>query len=118
MRLQALRSGFLDDMAIWFANLGLLWVFIPAAVALMACLALARRYADVVMIISGLVVIGIGHGLKTLVDRPPSDYYLVETLPSGLSFPSGHSLLAVMMSGALIYLVDLWVRPLLLRRAI
>ena len=118
MRLQALRSGFLDDMAIWFANLGLLWVFIPAGVALMACLALARRYADVVMIISGLVVIGIGHGLKTLVDRPPSDYYLVETLPSGLSFPSGHSLLAVMMSGVLIYLVDLWVRPLLLRRAI
>ncbi|MCI0843775.1 MAG: phosphatase PAP2 family protein [Chloroflexi bacterium] len=118
MRIQALRSGSLDDMAIWFANLGLLWVFMPAAVALMGCLAIARRYADVVMIIGGLAVIGIGQGLKTLVDRPRPEYYLLDTVPSGLSFPSGHSLLAVMMGGVLIYLVGLWVRPLLLRRAI
>jgi undecaprenyl-diphosphatase len=118
MRIQALRSGSLDDMAIWFANLGLLWVFMPASVALMGCLALARRYADVVMIIGGLAVIGIGQVLKTLVNRPRPEYYLVDTVPSGLSFPSGHSLLAVMMGGVLIYLVGLWVRPLLLRRAI
>jgi len=118
MRIQALRSGSLDNMAIWFANLGLLWVFMPASVALMGCLALARRYADVVMIIGGLAVIGIGQVLKTLVNRPRPEYYLVDTVPSGLSFPSGHSLLAVMMGGVLIYLVGLWVRPLLLRRAI
>jgi undecaprenyl-diphosphatase len=118
MRIQALRSGSLDELAIWFANLGLLWVFMPASVALMGCLALARRYADVVMIIGGLAVIGIGQVLKTLVNRPRPEYYLVDTVPSGLSFPSGHSLLAVMMGGVLIYLVGLWVRPLLLRRAI
>ena len=118
MRIQALRSGSLDDMAIWFANLGLLWVFMPAAVALMGCLAIARRYADVVMIIGGLAVIGIGQVLKTLVNRPRAEYCRVDTVPSGLSFPSGHSLLAVMMGGVLIYLVGLWVRPLLLRRAI
>ena len=118
MRLQSLRSGFLDDTAIWFANLGLPWVFMPAVVALVGCLFLARRYADIVMIIGGLAVIGIGQGLKTLVDRPRPDYYFVETLPSGLSFPSGHSLLAVIMGGVLIYLVGRWVRPLLLRRAI
>ena len=43
---------------------------------------------------------------------------VLQAAVDGLSFPSGHSLLAVMMSGVLIYLVDLWVRPLLLRRAI
>ena len=52
------------------------------------------------------------------MDRPRPEYYLLDTVPSGLSFPSGHSLLAVMMGGVLIYLVGLWVRPLLLRRAI
>jgi len=118
IRLQALRSGFLDDTAIWLANLGLLWVFMPAVVALMGCLAVVRRYADIMMILGGLAVIGIGHGLKTLVDRPRPEYHLIETLPSGLSFPSGHSLLAVMIGGVLIYLVGVWVKPLLPRRAI
>jgi undecaprenyl-diphosphatase len=118
MRLQALRSGWLDDTAIWFANFGILWVFMPVAVALMGCLVLVRRYADVVMIIGALGVIGIGHGLKTLVDRPRPEYFLVDTMPPGPSFPSGHSLLAVMIGGALIYLVGVWVKPLLLRRAI
>jgi len=36
-------------------------------------------------------------------------------LPSSLSFPSGHSLLAVIVGGILVYLVGLWVKPLLLR---
>ena len=73
MRLQALRSGWLDDTAIWFANLGLLWVFMPAAAVLMGCLVLARRYADTAMIFGGLAVIAIGNGLKVIVDRPRPD---------------------------------------------
>ena len=118
MRLQALRSGWLDDTAIWFANLGLLWVFMPAAAVLMGCLVLARRYADTAMIFGGLAVIAIGNGLKVIVDRPRPDYQILEPLQSGLSFPSGHSLLAVILGGVLVYLVGLWVKPLLLRRAI
>jgi len=118
VRFQALRSGWLDDTSIWFANLGLLWVFLPGVAGLLGCLVLARRFADAMMVFGGLAVIGIGHGLKTLVDRPRPDYYLLDSLPQGLSFPSGHSLLAVMLGGALIYLVGLWVRPIWLRRGI
>lgn len=118
MRLQALRSGRLDDTAIWFANLGLLWVFMPAVAVLMGCLVLARRYADAAMIFGGLAVIGIGNGLKLVVDRPRPEYQIVDPLQSGLSFPSGHSLLAVVLGGVLVYLVGLWVKPLLLRRLI
>lgn len=118
MRIQALRSGWLDDTALWFANLGLLSVFVPAAVALMGGLVLVRRYADTAMIFAGLGVIAIGHGLKVLVDRPRPEFQIVEPLQSGLSFPSGHTLLAVILGGALVYLVGLWVKPLLLRRAI
>jgi undecaprenyl-diphosphatase len=108
----------LDNTSIWLANLGLLVVFMPAAVVLMGCLAIARRYADVAMVFGGLAVVGLGSGLKLLVDRPRPEYQIIEPLESGLSFPSGHSLLAVILGGVLVYLVGQWVRPLLLRRAI
>ncbi len=42
MRFQALRSGWLDGTAIWFENIGLLSVFMPAAAALMGFLVLAQ----------------------------------------------------------------------------
>jgi undecaprenyl-diphosphatase len=118
MRFQALRTGWLDETAIWFANLGLISVFMPGAVALMACLAIARRYADIVMVFGGLAVIGVGSGLKILVDRPRPEYQIIEPMEAGLSFPSGHSLLAVILGGVLVYLVGQWVRPLFLRRVI
>ena len=118
IRFQALRSGWLDETALWFAHLGLLSVFMPATVALMGGLVLVRRYADTAMIIAGLGVIAIGHGLKVLVDRPRPEFQIVEPLQSGLSFPSGHTLLAVILGGVLVYLVGLWVKPVLLRRAI
>ena len=118
VRIQALRSGWLDDTAIGFANLGLAWVFLPAAAVLIGCLLLARRYADIAMVFGGLFVIGIGNGLKILVDRPRPEYQFVDSLQSGLGFPSGHTLLAVIMGGVLVYLVGLWVKPLLVRRVI
>ena len=118
MRFQAFRSGWLDATAIWFANIGSLWVFMPAAAVLMGCLVFARRYADTAMVFASLAVIGIGNGLKLIVDRPRPEYQIVEPLQSGLSFPSGHSLLAMVLGGVLVYLVGLWVKPLLLRRAI
>ena len=75
-------------MAIWLANLGLIWVFLRAAVALLTVLTLTRRYADAVMLMGGLAVIGIGNGLKVIVDRPRPDYALLESLPSSLSSPA------------------------------
>lgn len=118
VRFQALRTGWLDDTAMWFANLGLVWVFLPAVAVLIACLVLARRYADTAMVFGGLVVIGIGNALKLLIDRPRPDYQIIDPIASGLSFPSGHSLLAVMLGGVLVYLIERWIKPLLLRRAI
>ncbi len=118
LQFQAMRNGWLDHMAIWLANLGLIWVFLRAAVALLTVLTLTRRYADAVMLMGGLAVIGIGNGLKVIVDRPRPDYAVLESLPSSLSFPSGHSFLAVIPRGVLVYLVGLWVKPLLLRRSL
>ncbi|MBC8281258.1 MAG: phosphatase PAP2 family protein [Chloroflexi bacterium] len=118
LRFQSLRSGWLDETAKGFANFGVVSVFIPAAAFLMAFLLMARRYADVAMVFAGLMVIGIGNGLKVLVDRPRPDHQIFDPIQSSFSFPSGHSLLAVILGGLLIYLVESWVKPVLLRRAI
>ena len=118
LRMQSFRASWLDNAALGFAKLGLIWVFVPAFLVLMGCLVFVRRYADAAMIFAGMAVIGIGNGLKPLVDRPRPDHHLFDTVPSSLSFPSGHSLLAVIMLGILAYLVEQWVRPLALRRAI
>ena len=118
VRLQALRAEWLDSTARGFAKLGLFWVFVPAAAFLTGCLLLIRRYADAAMVVAGLAVIGIGNGLKLIVDRPRPEYSLLDSVQSGLSFPSGHSLLAVVMGGVLVYLVGRWVKQIALRRAI
>ena len=64
------------------------------------------------------MIVGLGNRLKLLVDRPRPDYQIIEPFASGLSFPSGHSLLAVILGGMFVYLVGQWVRPILPRRAI
>jgi len=112
-----MRNDWLDDMAIWFANPGLVWDFLSASVAVLIGLTLTRRYADAAMLMGGLAVIETGDGLKVIVDRPRPGYALLKSLPSNLSFPSGHSLLAVIVGGVLGYLVGLWVKPLLLWRS-
>ena len=117
VRLQALRTGWLDNAALAFANMGLIWVFVPVTVVLIACLMLAERYADMAMVVAGGLFLGVGNVLKYVVDRPRPDYQLI-VIDSNLSFPSGHTLLAVIFGGVLIYLIGLWVKPVLLRRSI
>jgi undecaprenyl-diphosphatase len=118
VRFQALRTSWLDGIAIGFANLGALWVFLPAVAVLIVFLFLTRRYADIGLVFGGFMVVGLGYGLKLLVDRPRPGYQIIEPFSSGLSFPSGHTLLAVIMGGLLVYLVSRCMRPGLPRRAI
>ena len=98
--------------------MGLVWVFLPAAFVLFGGLLIARRYADAALAVACLSVFGIGSGLKLLVDRPRPEHQLFDPLLTNPSFPSGHALLAVMIGGALVYLVGRSVKPLALRRAI
>lgn len=118
LRFQSLRAGWLDETAKGFGNFGLVSVFVPVAVFLMAFLLMSRRYADVAMVFAGLAVIGLGNWLKIIVDRPRPDHQIFDPVQSSLSFPSGHSLLAVILGGLLIYLVQTSVKPVLLRRTI
>ena len=118
LRFQSLRSGWLDDIAKGFDNFGVVSVIMPATAFLMALLLVARRYADVVMVFAGLALIGMGNWIKVLVGRPRPGYQIFDPMESSLSFPSGHSLLAVILGGLLIYLTESMVKPVLLRRVI
>jgi undecaprenyl-diphosphatase len=70
------------------------------------------------MLFVSLMIIGAGNALKLIVDRPRPDHQIFEPVQSSLSFPSGHSLLAIILGGVLIYLVGLWVKSILARRII
>ncbi|MBC8279988.1 MAG: phosphatase PAP2 family protein, partial [Chloroflexi bacterium] len=118
VRFQSLRTGWLDDIAKGLADFGVVWVFLPLIGVLTAFLLLTRRFADAAMVFAGLFVIGIGNALKVAVDRPRPDYQIFAPFQSSLSFPSGHSLLAVILGGLLIYLIESWVKPVMVRRAI
>ena len=89
-----------------FKNLGSLWAFLPGVVVLTVFLFLTRRYADVGLLMGGLVFVGVGKVLKLLIERPRPDYQIIEPFASGFSFPSGHSLFAVILGGVVVYWVD------------
>ena len=46
LQFQAMRNGWRAISSYRLANLGLIWVFLPAAVGLLTGLTLIRRYAD------------------------------------------------------------------------
>ena len=118
IRFQSIRTDWLDVIAIILADFVVLWVFLPVIGVLMLFMLMTRRLADAVMVVSGLFVIGVGYGLKVVIDRPRPDYQIFDPIQSSLSFPSGHSLMAVIFGGLLIYLVESWVKWLMVRRAI
>ena len=118
IRLQSFRSEWLDETAVIFENLGSLWAVLPGVAVLTVFLFLTRRYADVGLFMGGLVFVGMGKVLKLLIERPRPDYQIIEPIASGFSFPSGHSLFAVILGGVLVYWVDQWESPKLPRRAI
>ena len=65
-----------------------------------------------------MMIIGAGNELKLMVDRPRPDLQIFESVQSSSSFPSGHSLLAIILAGVLIYHVGMRVKPILARRII
>ncbi|GIT44422.1 MAG: hypothetical protein Ct9H300mP11_23580 [Chloroflexota bacterium] len=48
-----------------------------------------RRLADAVMVVSGLFVIGVGYGLKVVIDRPRPDYQIFDQTNLALVFQTG-----------------------------
>ena len=68
IRFQSIRTDWLDVIAIILADFVVIWVFLPVIGVLMLFMLMTRRLADAVMVVSGLFVIGVGYGLKVVID--------------------------------------------------
>ncbi len=103
------QSGWLDSAALAVTSLGG-WA---AAAILMAgmilYLAISRRRIDaLIILISGAPILA-GFFLKEAVGRARPEYLITGSVPGTMSFPSGHSLFAMVFGGLLIMLVEEWV---------
>ena len=83
------------------------WYPVAAALTLvsMAPLLWRRRIGDALLVAIAVSSALFTHGLKALVGRPRPDYAIVEQAPLNMGFPSGHAAFAILLGGALIYLV-------------
>ncbi|MDP7085658.1 MAG: phosphatase PAP2 family protein [Dehalococcoidia bacterium] len=116
MEVQGLQAGWLDQVALAVSSLGLVPVSITLILAVSGSLFVLRHQTDALIVILSLVPIVAGNGLKVIVERPRPDYLLVGAAPHGLSFPSGHSVYAILVGGILIFLAEQLVASPLLRR--
>ena len=105
-RIQENQTGWLDAAAEGVTRLG--WT--PVSIALMAgtiaLLFVIRRRADALVVALSGIPIGLGILLKDVIGRARPENFFTVTAPSSLSFPSGHSLFAMLFGGLLIVLVE------------
>ena len=115
---QSLQADWLDAAALAVSRFG--WA--PLAMGLVlgaaAALWLLRRRADALMMLLSLPPLAAGNALKRLVDRPRPDYLLLGPVPDDASFPSGHSIYAILFCGLLIFLAEQSIKPLAIRRSV
>ena len=115
-RLQELRTGWMDATALILNKTGEPpMAVIPAAVVVLALLAVRHPTAALVLTISLFVLLA-GDLLKELVNRPRPDHVLFIPPPESLSFPSGHSAYAMVLFGLSIYMTGRLVTPVSLKR--
>ena len=112
------QSGWLDTAALAVTSLGG-WA---AAIVMMAGMifyfAICRRRIDaLIVLISGAPVLA-GFLLKEVVGRARPEFLIAGSAPSTMSFPSGHSLFAMVFGGLLIVLVGELVESTPVRRTI
>ena len=116
VRFQGLQTGWLDILALALDTIGGEPLALILVLVFAVGLLVLRRPADAFIVVLCVVPLWIGHELKEIVDRPRPDYLLLGPEPKSLSFPSGHSMYAVIFGGLLIYFAGQLVPSPLLRR--
>ncbi len=118
LRFQGFQSQGLTAVAVAVSLLGSTPIVLGMVGGTAVGLLLLRRRVDALMVCFSLVPMAVGNELKLLVGRTRSEYLLVGTPPTSLSFPSGHALAAAIIGGLLIFLVGELVPAKPLRRAL
>ena len=112
------QSEWLDSVALTVTTLGGQAVTAALMTGLIALLFFSRRRVDALVVLISAVPIVVGYLLKEVVGRARPDFSILGSEPSGLSFPSGHALFAIVFGGLLIILAGDLVHQAKLRRAI
>ena len=118
LALQGVRSPALDRLVIGITALGNVAVALPVMAATTLALLWARRWADALATLACVAPIAMGNLLKMAVGRPRPEQVMSEVAHSGMSFPSGHALFALLFGGLLIVLIEETVRSLAVRRGL
>ena len=105
-RIQVNQIGWLDAAALGVSRLGWTPVATVLMAVTMAALFVMRRPADALVFALSGIPIGVGILLKDVIGRARPEYFLTGPAPNSLSFPSGHSLFAMLFGGLLIVLVE------------
>ena len=116
LTLQGLRSPELDKLVFGVTALGNVVVALPVMCGTFLALLWVRRRPDALAVAVCAVPIALGHVLKVVVSRPRPEYSISEVAYTGMSFPSGHALFALLFGGLLIVLAEELIHPLAIRR--
>ena len=112
---QRMQTAWLNTVVLAVTRLGDALVILPLMGLMILGLILARRRPDAVAVALCVIPMGLGHWLKVAVGRPRPDYIIAGADATGLSFPSGHTIIALLFGGILIFLVHDLVRPFWVR---
>ena len=112
------QTGWLDTAATGVTKLGGTLVAAVLMALTVVALFLVRRRADALVVALSGIPIGVGILLKGVIGRARPEYFLTNTSPDSLSFPSGHSLFAMLFGGLLIVLVEELPVPTPIRRGL
>ena len=105
-RFQNNQTGWLDTAASAVSKLGWMPVSSVLMVVTVVALFITRRWADALVVTLSGIPIGVGILLKDVIGRARPEYFLTGSAPSSLSFPSGHSVFAMLFGGFLIVLAE------------
>ena len=118
LALQGLRTPELDRLVFGMTALGNVAVALPVMCGVFLSLLWVRRRPDALAVAVCAVPLALGHGLKAVVGRLRPEYAISEVAYTGMSFPSGHALFALLFGGLLIVLAEELIHPLAIRRGV
>lgn len=118
LHFQSLQNGWLNAAALAVSTLGLFPISVVLMLAVAALLWLRRKAVDASIVLLSMVPMALGNAIKMLVDRPRPDYLLLGPMPNNMSFPSGHSIYALLFGGILILLAEELIETTLIRRSV
>ena len=115
---QGIQRGWLNTAALAVTSLGGAKVAAVLMVWVVAAMYLLRRRVDSLIVLLSAVPMIAGFFLKEIVGRARPDYFLTGSDPGTQSFPSGHSVFAMVFGGLMIIFVGDLVHSRPVRRAL